>query len=447
MIARQMSFWRLVNGATKHDCAGRSAPEEADGCSICQESGRKTCGLPGTICRRGLFGRKMTANKITAALRLTLCFGVAAVWIASASQARAQIAVATPVPETFTNPVYVTGAPRTADLLFVVEKAGVIQVLQNEAKQPTPFLDIQARVSTNGERGLLSVAFPRNYALTRRFYVAYTNLNGDIEIDEFQRHPTNPLRAAPGSRRALLIIRHREAANHNGGQLQFGPDGLLYISTGDGGAVGTLGGKYARDLRSLLGKILRIDPTPDGAMPYTIPPDNPFVGLPRRRAEIFAYGLRNPWRFSFDGGNIVIGDVGQASEEEVNFLTLDSARGANFGWPAFEGNSPFDKDQPAAPDPVFPMHTYSHDGGGCAVISGYVSRDRRIPALSGRYVYGDFCTGQISAFVPHVPSQEARRDRPILQGSWLTSFGLGPGGRMYFTQDTGELMRIDPVPP
>jgi glucose/arabinose dehydrogenase len=387
----------------------------------------------------------MATKKITTALKLMLCFGAAALSIASASQASAQLAVATPVPETFTNPVYVTGAPGTPGLLFVVEKAGVIQVLQNEVKQPVPFLDIRRRVSSNGERGLLSVAFPRNYAQSRRFYVAYTNLNGDIEIDEFQRSG-DPLRTDPSSRRRLLIIPHREAANHNGGQLQFGPDGFLYISTGDGGSVMPRG-KYARDLRSLLGKILRIGPMPSPGLPYTIPPDNPFVGLPRRRAEIFAYGLRNPWRFSFDGDNIVIGDVGQATEEEVNFLTLDSARGANFGWPAFEGNSRFDTEQPVAPDPVFPMHTYSHAGGGCAVISGYVSRDPRIPALAGRYIYGDFCTGEIRAFVPHVPLQEARRDRFVLQGSWLTSFGIGPGGRMYFTQDTGELMRIDPVPP
>ena len=252
----------------------------------------------------------------------------------------------------------------------------------------------------------------------------------------------------PSSRRVLLRVPHREANNHNGGQLAFGPDGLLYISTGDGGEVFPRG-KYARHLNSLLGKILRIDPTPGGGRPYTIPPSNPYVGMARRRGEIFAYGLRNPWRFSFDGNRIAIGDVGQGTEEEINFLTIGSARGANFGWPAFEGNSEFDPDQPAPPEePTFPMHTYTQAAsGGCAVIGGYVSRDPNLPALAGRYVYGDFCNGQIRAFVPDVPDQAARGDRLVLSGAnALTSLGVGPDQRMYFTQNTGQLKRIDPLP-
>jgi glucose/arabinose dehydrogenase len=253
--------------------------------------------------------------------------------------------------------------------------------------------------------------------------------------------------AASNSRRVLLRIRHREATNHNGGQLAFGPDGLLYISTGDGGNISP-SGKYARNLNSLLGKILRIDPRPDGERPYTIPAGNPYVGMERRRQEIFAYGLRNPWRFSFDGNRIAIGDVGQGSEEEINFLTIGSARGANFGWPAFEGNSQFDPDQPAPPDePTFPMHTYTQDDGGCAVIGGYVSRDPNVPALARRYVYGDYCSGEIRAFLPDVAEQEARSDRLVLRrATWLTSFGVGPDRRMYFTQNSGELKRIDPLP-
>jgi glucose/arabinose dehydrogenase len=365
---------------------------------------------------------------------------------AIASPANAQLAQATLVPGNFTRPVYVTGASDTPGLLFVVEKAGVIQVLQNEVQRPTPFLDIQTRVSSDGERGLLSVAFAPDYATSRLFYVAFTNLTGDIELDEFQRSPTNAFRAVPGSRRRLLSIRHRDATNHNGGQLQFGPDGLLYMSTGDGGQVFPRG-KFARNLNSLLGKILRIDPAPDGASPYTIPPTNPYFGMTDRRGEIFAYGLRNPWRFSFNGHRIAIGDVGQGDWEEINFLNLQSARGANFGWPAFEGNVPYDPDQPTPPDdPTFPMHTYSHDGGGCAVISGYVSQDPDIPALSRRYVYGDFCTGEIRSFVPDVADQEARADRFVLQAASVTSFGIGPDQRMYFTQNGGELMRIDPLP-
>ena len=369
-----------------------------------------------------------------------------AILTVAASPACAQLAKATPVPGNFTRPVYVTGAPGTPELLFVVEKAGIVWVLQNEVQRPTPFLDIQTLVSTQGERGLLSIAFPPDYATSRLFYAAFTNLAGDIELNEFRRSPTNPFRATASSRRSVLVIPHREAANHNGGQLQFGPDGLLYFSTGDGGRV-LPRGKYARDLNSLLGKILRIGPRPGGGAPYTIPPGNPYVGMAGRRAEIFAYGLRNPWRFAFDGQRIAIGDVGQAEWEEVNILSVKTARGVNFGWPAFEGNEQYDWRQPVPPDdPTFPMHTYSHAGGGCAVISGYVSRDPRIAALARRYLYADFCTGQIRSFVPDVSDQKARSESMVLQASFPTSFGVGPDQRMYFTQDSGELMRIDPLP-
>ncbi len=366
----------------------------------------------------------------------------------AAAPARALLAQATLV-ERFDDPIYVTGAPGTPDLLFVVEQRGLIQVLRNEIKRSVPFLDISSLISSGGERGLLSVAFAPDYATSQLFYVAFTNLTGDVEIDEFQRSPTNPYRADRSSRRRLLVIPHREADNHNGGQLAFGADGLLYISTGDGGEVFPRG-KYSRNLNSLLGKILRINPTPDGNRPYTIPPSNPYVGMDGRRKEIFAYGLRNPWRFSFDGNRIAIADVGQGTEEEINFLTIGAAKGANFGWPAYEGNSEFVQQNPPPPGPdapTFPMHTYLQANGGCAVIGGYVSRDPNVPALARRYVYGDLCTGEIRAFVPDVADQEARSDRLVLRrANSLTSFGVGPDQRMYFTQGSGELKRIDPLP-
>jgi glucose/arabinose dehydrogenase len=379
--------------------------------------------------------------------KTSIAFAAAVVFAGAVSPARAQLAKATLI-DTFVNPVYVTAAPGTPRLLFVVEKAGVIHVLRDEVTGPVPFLDISSLVSTAGERGLLSIAFAPDYATSRLFYVAFTNLTGDLEINEYQRRVDKTMRADPSSRRFLLRVPHQESLYHNGGQLAFGPDGLLYISTGDGAEVFPRG-KYARDLNSLLGKILRIDPTPDGDRAYTIPADNPYVGMQRRR-EIFAYGLRNPWRFSFDGNRIAIGDVGQGNEEEINFLAVGSARGANFGWPAFEGDAEFDQLQPAPPDdPTFPMHTYTQAAsGGCAVIGGYVSRDPNLPALARRYVYGDFCNGQIRAFVPGVPDQEARGDRLVLSGAHsLTSLGVGPDQRMYFTQNnTGALMRIDPLP-
>lgn len=380
--------------------------------------------------------------------KTSIVLAAAAVFVGAASPVQALMAEATRIPGTFTSPIYVTSAPNTPNLLFVVEQIGTIQVLENEVKRPQPFLNIEALVSAGGERGLLSIAFAPDYATSRRFYVAFTNQTGDLEINEF-RSPNSPYRATPSTRRRLLTIRHREADNHNGGQLAFGPDGLLYISTGDGGEVFPRG-KYSRDLNSLLGKILRIDPTPDRDRPYTIPADNPRFDTSRQRDEIFAYGLRNPWRFSFDGNRIAIADVGQSAQEEINFLTIAAARGANFGWPAYEGNAAFVQTNPPPPgpdEPTFPMHTYLQADGGCAVIGGYVSRDPNVPALSRRYVYGDLCTGEVRSFVPDVVGQEARGDRLVLRrANGLTSFGVGPDRRMYFTQSSGELKRIDPLP-
>jgi glucose/arabinose dehydrogenase len=329
----------------------------------------------------------------------------------------------------------------------VAEKRGVIQVFQNEVKQSAPFLDIETLVSKDGERGLLSLAFAPDYASSGLFYVAYTNLNGAIEIAEFQRS-TNPLLARRNSRRRLLAIPHSGATNHNGGQLHFS-GGLLYISTGDGGNLDPPG-EPARNLRSLLGKILRINPVPSGASPYTIPANNPFVGT-GNRPEIFAYGLRNPWRFSFDTGNIIIADVGQTMQEEINYLPLASARGANFGWPQYEGNRLFDNDRPGPHPPTFPLFVYPHNNGRCAVIGGYVSRDPRIPDLDGRYIFGDLCNGQIRALVADVAAQEPTSNVPVgISAPGVRSFGVGPGRRLYFAQVSGGigmLKRIDPAPP
>lgn len=338
----------------------------------------------------------------------------------------------------FDTPVYVTSAPGFAAQLFVVEQPGRIRLLVNEVKQATPFLNIVSLVSFGGERGLLSMAFHPNYATNRLFYVAFTNANGDVEVDEFKRSAGDPKRAVRGSRRRVLTVPHRNAGNHNGGQLQFGPDGYLYISIGDGGSTP----EQAPNLKSLLGKILRINPRQQGARQYTIPPDNPFVGTPNRR-EIFSYGLRNPWRFSFDGNRIAIADVGQRRQEELNFLNLGAAKRANYGWPEYEGNLRFDASHPGAHPPKFPMYVYSHNSGGCAIIGGYVARDPAVPAIKNKFLFGDLCTGRISILTPNVPSQTATNVRftgIIAQG--LSSFGIGPGNRIYITQTSGELSRI-----
>ena len=352
----------------------------------------------------------------------------------------------------FENPVFVTVAPSETDLLFIVERPGSIRLLRNEQPVAQPFLDIRNIVfggpdgGAGGEQGLFSVAFPPNYAQTRRFYVAFTTSDGSLEISEFRRNATNRLRADASTRRVVLTIPHPGSNNHYGGQLNFGPDGLLYISTGDGGELMPFG-EPSRDLNDLRGKILRIDPLPQGGRPYGIPASNPFVGEPGRN-EIFAYGLRNPWRFSFDGNRIAIADVGLVSREEVNFLQVAAASGVNFGWPQFEGDIVFDASRPGPHPAKPPMFVYAHNGINCAIIGGHVVRSAILPALHGRYIYGDFCTGKIFSFEPDVATQRAVRHRfAEIALPLLSSIGRGFNGRVYTTQLDGRVSRLAPPPP
>ena len=319
---------------------------------------------------------------------------------------------------TFDQPMYVHGPRGAPRVLFVVERKGTIRVLKNGKRHGT-LLDIRGLVRCcDGERGLFSVAFP-GWRESRRFYVFFTDAQGDLRISEFKRKPGRPLRASRKSRRDLLEIRHRTHANHNGGQLQWGPDGRLYIATGDGGGGGDPG-ENAQDKGSLLGKILRIDPLRHKAgRRYGIPRDNPYVGR-RGRREIFSRGLRNPWRFSFNRRKIVIGDVGQSRFEEVDYERLGRAKGANFGWDNYEGNDLFEG--PALRRHDRPIHTYSHSGGRCSITGGYVVRDRDLGGLRGRYLYGDLCTGEIRSLVPRLGG--ARRDRATgLSRNGIVSFG------------------------
>ena len=349
---------------------------------------------------------------------------------------------------TFERPVYVTTAPGKNRLLFVVEQAGQIKVLFDDVPETRPFLDIRDMVfgppdtDAHNEQGLLSMAFAPNYRRTGRFYVAFTNGKGDLEVAEFRRSAKNARRADPSTYRRLLTVRHRDAGNHNGGQLQFGRDGYLYISTGDGGGGGDPW-DAARDLDNLLGKLLRIDPRPSEVRPYRIPRSNPF----RKRAgrnELYAYGLRNPWRFSFDKKRVVIADVGQNIQEEINLLATKNAAGANFGWPQYEGNLVFDNARPGADPATFPNHVYNHDNGECSVTGGYVVRDPDLPALAGRYLYADFCVGEIRTFRAN---RKAADDQSTgLTLPFLTSFGMGHKGKLYAMQFNGEISRLDPVP-
>jgi glucose/arabinose dehydrogenase len=342
----------------------------------------------------------------------------------------------------FDAPVYVTGAPGFPKLLFVVEQPGKIAVLKGGHRLRKPFLDIRDDVSYGGERGLLSVAFPPDYPSSGRFYVYYTDSDGNIRIDEF--HRASATRAAAGSRREVIDIPHPVNSNHNGGQLQFHGD-LLYFGTGDGGSGGDPPNN-AQNKDVLLGKLLRIDPRPSSGKPYSVPADNPFVGKPGRD-EIYSYGLRNPFRFSFDGARIAIGDVGQNRFEELDYTTVAAAGGANFGWDAFEGFSKYTDENSGTPDPggtVKPIFAYSHSrGGSCSIIGGYVVRDPRLRSLRGRYLYADLCEGQLRTLIPHL--KRASGDRKLgLHVASPTSFGEDDQHRLYVASLEGPVYRLVP---
>jgi len=345
----------------------------------------------------------------------------------------------------FDQPVYVTGAPGFPKLLFVVEQEGVVEVLSGGHRLGQPFLDIRGDVSTGGERGLLSIAFPPDYAGSGRFYVYYTDSAGNIRIDEFQRRSAT--RADPGSRRQVIVIPHPVNANHNGGQLQFLGD-LLYFGTGDGGSGGDPPNN-AQNKDVLLGKLLRIDPRPSAGQPYGVPASNPFVGKPGRD-EIYSYGLRNPFRFSFDTVSagqprIAIGDVGQNRFEELDYTTVAAASGANFGWDALEGRNPYGDENSGTPDPggtLAPIFTYPHSrDGSCSIIGGYVVRDRSLRSVYKRYVYADLCEGQLRSLAPHL--KRAGGDHRLgLHVDSPSSFGEDDRGHLYVCSLDGPVFRL-----
>jgi glucose/arabinose dehydrogenase len=349
----------------------------------------------------------------------------------------------------FESPTFVTAAPGFPRLLFVTEQEGRVRVMRGGRQKARPFLDIRGLVGSGGERGLLSIAFPPDYRQSRRFYVYYTDNEGNIRVDEFRRR--SPTRAARGSRRTVIVVPHPVNANHNGGQLGFLGQ-LLYMGTGDGGSGGDPPNN-AQNVDSLLGKLLRIDPRPSGGRPYSVPATNPFVGRPGRD-EIYSYGLRNPFRFSFDtttspgSPRIAIGDVGQNRFEELDYTTAGAAAGANFGWDAFEGFSPYTEDNGNTPDPggtVKPIMAYdrSRDGGSCTIIGGYVSHDPRLPSLRGRYVYADLCSGVLRSLVPHLRRASGdRRLGPAVDTP--SSFGEDGRGRLYVASLDGPVYRLVP---
>jgi glucose/arabinose dehydrogenase len=332
-----------------------------------------------------------------------------------------------PIATGLDQPVALTqaGDPR----LFITLQRGQIVIFDGTRVLPAPFLDIRSLVACCNERGLLSVAFHPHYATNGFFYVDYTRASdGDVVIARY-RVSSDPNRADPASATILLTIDHSEFANHNGGQLQFGPDGYLYVGVGDGGAGGDPH-NHAQDLSQLLGKILRLDV--DAPAPY-VPPSNPFVGRAGARGEVWAYGLRNPWRFSFDRetGDLFIADVGQDIWEEVDFQPRTSIGGENYGWRRMEGAHCYN---PATncvdPSFVMPILEYSHNDGSCSITGGYRYRGTvRMPSMRGAYFYGDYCTGRISIATQ---SGSAWTTRPLLATTMnISSFGEDINGELY----------------
>jgi glucose/arabinose dehydrogenase len=334
-------------------------------------------------------------------------------------------------------------AVRTGDkTLYVTEKVGRIRAVRAGKLAAEPVLDISAQVgSTGNEQGLLGMTFSRDGT---RLYLDFTNPDGDTRVVEYTMNGST---VDTGSSRQLLAI-DQPQPNHNGGQLAIGPDGLLYIGMGDGGNAGDVGpghvaGGNGQSTDTLLGKLLRIDPKPSGGEPYSIPAGNPFA-TGGGRPEIFALGLRNPWRFSFDRttGDLWIGDVGQDEWEEIDFVAAGHGAGDNFGWNRLEGTHPYSGDVPAGTTP--PIFEYSHSAtGGCAVTGGYVYRGRAIPALRGVYVFADYCAGELHGLTEVAGRRTAEGSLGATAPS-ITSFGEDGTGELYVLSDTDGLSRIDP---
>lgn len=350
----------------------------------------------------------------------------------------------TTVASGFVNPLGIVAANDATNRLFVVEQRGTIRILQNGSVLATPFVDIQSRLEDGGEKGLLGLALHPQFAQNRRFFVNYTTrrLTGGLQsvIAEYQVSPTDPNRADLAER--ILLTVNQPFDNHNGGQLAFGPDGFLYIALGDGGDAGDPLNR-AQNLRVLLGKILRIDVNGNNSSngQYGIPTDNPFANGVNGEPEIWAFGLRNPWRFSFDsnGGRLFAGDVGQNSFEEVDIIT----RGGNFGWRIMEGAHCFSP--PSGCDQtnlILPIAEYGHSEGS-AVIGGFVYRGSAIPQLQGSYIFGDLTSHAIWRLVEASPTWT--RTTLIPGAPTISSFGQDQAGELYVLDfDNGTVLRISP---
>ncbi len=334
-------------------------------------------------------------------------------------------------------PVFATHADDGSGRIFVLEKAGRIVALDADGSNPRTFLDITSRVgSSSSEQGLLGLAFAPEFASNGRLFVYYTDRNGDTVIARFAANADRAT-ADPASE-VILLTAAQPAANHNGGMIAFGPDGYLYAGLGDGGAANDRFG-HGQNLGSILGAVIRIDVSGDGAV---VPADNPFVGRQDARPEIWAYGLRNPWRFSFDRltGDLWIADVGQNQWEEVNAQPAGSPGGENYGWPIMEGTRCFQTETCNQQGLTLPVVDYAHSLG-CSVTGGYVYRGEAQPALDGVYFYGDFCSGRIWGFTADAAGQWQNREL-LGSGAQISSFGETEQGELLVVDYSGRLFRL-----
>lgn len=346
----------------------------------------------------------------------------------------------------FTRPLLVTNAGDGSGRLFVGEQTGVIWVIENSTRLETPFLDVSELISPDAldlgsysERGLLGLVFHPDYEENGLFFVHYTDLNGDTVVARYTVSSDNP-NVADSTSAVTILTEDQPYPNHNGGQLAFGPDGYLYIALGDGGSGGDPENR-AQNLATILGKILRIDVNSGDS--YAVPEDNPFVDQPDTAPEIWAYGLRNPWRFSFDAetGDLYIADVGQNEYEEVNFQPADSIGGENYGWRVYEGAHRHIGSEISGT--VMPVAEYDHSAG-ISVTGGYVYRGEQIPDLQGVYLFGDFGSGTIWYLYPNEAGSWQSDVFILNSGHNISSFGEDEQSELYLVDYNGSIYRFDP---